>query len=226
MLVSTVSPLELAWTILGVLGFCFSLSLGISAGCDMLTVEEAIQADPPTAIRYGPRWWLALSPSVSNLALCLIWIGYIYLGTRAMADPQITYPPELRGEQTLFGAILLGSEVILLPSRSGTPSSGSRSSTPRRSSSLGASSLGRLVSRPDPRPRLPSNSCACGTLLPCPTSCRPIRTEIPSRPKSGPSRPRTGASLRPRTAGSWPPASCPGKPKRPVMRLVSSPSIA
>jgi 4-hydroxybenzoate polyprenyltransferase len=114
MLASTVSPLELAWTILGVLGFCFSLSLSLSAGCDMLTVEEAIQADPPTAIRYGPRWWLALSPAVSNLALCLIWIGYIYLGTRAMADPQITYPPELRGEQTLFGAILLGSEVILL----------------------------------------------------------------------------------------------------------------
>jgi hypothetical protein len=31
MFVSTVSPLELAWTILGVLGFCFSLSLSISA---------------------------------------------------------------------------------------------------------------------------------------------------------------------------------------------------
>jgi hypothetical protein len=96
---------------------------------------------------------LALSPSVSNTALCLIWIGYIYLGIRAMADPQIAYPPELRGEQTLFGAILLGSEIILLPSRSGTPSSGRRSSTLRRSSSLGASSLGRLVSRRDSRPR-------------------------------------------------------------------------
>jgi hypothetical protein len=82
--------------------------------CDLLTVEEAIQADPPTAIRYGPRWWLALSPSVSNTALCLIWVGYIYLGVRAMADPEIAYPPELRGEQMLFGAILLGSEIILL----------------------------------------------------------------------------------------------------------------
>jgi hypothetical protein len=114
MLVSTVSPLELAWTILGVLGFCFSLSLGISGLCDLLTVEEAIQTDPPSAIRYGPRWWLALSPSVANSALCLIWIGYIYLGIRAMADPQIVYPPELQGEQTLFGVILLGSEIILL----------------------------------------------------------------------------------------------------------------
>lgn len=114
MFVSTVSPLELAWTILGVLGFCFSLSLSLSAGCDLLTVEEAIQADPPEAARYGPRWWLALSPSVANIALCLIWIGYIYLGIRAMADPQISYPPELQGEQTLFGAILLGSEIVLL----------------------------------------------------------------------------------------------------------------
>jgi hypothetical protein len=114
MFVSTVSPLELAWTILGVLGFCFSLSLSLSAGCDLLTVEEAIQADPPEAARYGPRWWLALDPSVANPALCLIWIGYIYLGIRAMADPQIAYPPDLQAEQTLFGAILLGSEVILL----------------------------------------------------------------------------------------------------------------
>ena len=42
MLAPTVSPLELAWTILGVLGFCFSLSLGISGLCDLLTVEEAM----------------------------------------------------------------------------------------------------------------------------------------------------------------------------------------
>ena len=107
------SPLETSWTAIAVLGLLFSLWLAGGGWLDWRAVEASIRAVPPRARRWGPRWWVALSAVVANGLLCLVWIGFAFVGLIAMQYP----PPPRTAHQTTstawIGWLLIAMELLL-----------------------------------------------------------------------------------------------------------------
>lgn len=110
---NTVSPLELTWTAIAVVGLVFSGCLAVAGWLDLSAVRAAIRGVPPRARIWGPRWWVALSAVVANAALCLVWLGFILIGLIAMQFP----PPPPTTEQAVSnmwaGWVLIGMEGLL-----------------------------------------------------------------------------------------------------------------
>jgi hypothetical protein len=109
----TASALELSWTAIAVGGFLFSVWLVGGGWLDLQAVQAAIDAHPPRARRWGPRWWVAMSAVVANVALCLVWIGFVLIGAIAMRYP----PPPPTAQQTVstqwVGWVLIAMEALL-----------------------------------------------------------------------------------------------------------------
>lgn len=109
----TASPLELSWTTVAGIGLLFSAWLAAAGWLDLSAVRQAIEAVPPRARAWGPRWWVALSAVVANGALCLVWAGFIAIGLIAMQFP----PPPPTAQQQVSnqwaGWVLIAMELIL-----------------------------------------------------------------------------------------------------------------
>jgi hypothetical protein len=111
---ATASPLEITWTVIAGLGLLFSAWLVLAGWLDLAAVRAAIRAVPPRARAWGPRWWVALSAVVANVAFCLVWLGFAMIGLIAMQFP----PPPPTTEQASFsmvtGWVLIAMEAILV----------------------------------------------------------------------------------------------------------------
>lgn len=112
-MMGNVSPLEAAWSAIAVLGLLFSLWLAAAGWMDLDAVESAIDAHPPRARRWGPRWYVALSAVVANIALCLVWIGFLLIGAIAMRYPSPAPSPDQGVSSQWVGWVLIAMEAIL-----------------------------------------------------------------------------------------------------------------
>lgn len=110
---ATASPLELAWAGIAAIGLLFSGWLAFVGWLDFSAVRAAIKAVPPRARPWGPRWYVALSAVVANVALCLVWGGFIFIGVVAMQFP----PPPPTTDQAVsnmwVGWVLIAMEGLL-----------------------------------------------------------------------------------------------------------------
>jgi hypothetical protein len=109
-----VSPLEVGWTLIAVLGLLFSGWLVLSTAMDLLSVWEAVRAVPPKARFWGQRWWVALGSVVGYAGISILWALPILIGIMAMSWP----PPQSNPEQQLsnlkVGWLFIGGELLAL----------------------------------------------------------------------------------------------------------------
>lgn len=109
---SPASAVEQAWTAIAVAGLIFSAWLASDGWLDLAAVRAAVNADPPRARSWGPRWWVALSAVIANGLLCLVWLGFASIGAVAMSLP----PNPLAAQTTAVtatGWVLIAMEAIL-----------------------------------------------------------------------------------------------------------------
>jgi hypothetical protein len=99
--------------VIAVAGLLFSGWLALAGWFDLKAVRQAIDDVPPRARIWGPRWWIALAAVVANVALCLVWMGFIFIGLMAMRYP----PPPPTTEQAVsnqwVGWVLIAMEFLL-----------------------------------------------------------------------------------------------------------------
>jgi hypothetical protein len=110
----TASALELIWTGIAVAGLLFSGWLAFAGWLDLRAVREAIAEVPPRARIWGPRWYVALSAVVANVALCLVWLGFATIGFIAMRYPPPPPTSEQAASNQWVGWLLIAMEFLLM----------------------------------------------------------------------------------------------------------------
>lgn len=109
----TASPLELSWTLIGIVGVLFTARLIVGAVLDRRAVQAQIDADPPQARPWGQRWWVALRDTGMWLILAYIWLVFVSIGALAMRYPPPPPTPDQHVSSQWFGWLLISAEFAL-----------------------------------------------------------------------------------------------------------------
>lgn len=109
----TASLLELSWTLIGVIGAVFTVILSIGSVLDRREVQRQIDAHPPRAVAWGPRWWVAVRDTGMWLLIAYIWLVFIVVGVLAMRYPAPPPNPDQHVSSQWFGWLLISAEFAL-----------------------------------------------------------------------------------------------------------------
>lgn len=107
------SPLEITWTFIGIVFFFVTVLLIVLGMRDRRTIQEEIDADPPRARAWGPRWWVALRDTCMWLLIAYIWLVFAGVGLIAMRYPPPPPNPDQHASSQWFGWLLISAEFVL-----------------------------------------------------------------------------------------------------------------
>jgi hypothetical protein len=107
------SPLEISWTLIGGVGALFTVWLIVGGVLDRRAVQEEIDADPPRARAWGPRWWVATRDTGLWLLIAYIWLVFVGVGVIAMRYPPPPPNPDQHVSSQWFGWLLISAEFVL-----------------------------------------------------------------------------------------------------------------
>lgn len=107
------SFLEISWTVIGLVGMAFTVWLIISSFRDRRAVQREIDADPPRARAWGPRWWVAVRGAGMWLLIAYIWLVFVGVGAIAMRYPPPPPTPDQHVSSQWFGWLLISAELVL-----------------------------------------------------------------------------------------------------------------
>src|SRR5678816_3706546 len=110
----TTSPLELAWTIGGVVGLVFTVWLLLGSWWDYRSLRQLIDAVPPTARELGPRWWTVAKAAGLWLGCLYLWLVFVAVGLLAIHYPPPPPNTEQQVSSQVFGWLLLSGEFVLV----------------------------------------------------------------------------------------------------------------
>lgn len=107
------SSLEITWTTIGIV-FAFVTVLLIVFGIkDRRTVQKEIDAHPPRAKAWGPRWWVAVRDTGMWILIEYIWLVFAGVGLIAMRYPPPPPNPDQHVSSQWFGWLLISAECVL-----------------------------------------------------------------------------------------------------------------
>lgn len=109
----TASPLETSWTLIGVIGMLFTVWLIVGGVLDRRSVQQEIDADPPRARAWGPRWWVALRNTGMWLLIAYIWLVFVFVGAIAMTYPPPPPNPDQQVSSQWVGWLFISAEFVL-----------------------------------------------------------------------------------------------------------------
>jgi protein-S-isoprenylcysteine O-methyltransferase Ste14 len=110
---ASASPLEVTWTTIGVIGVFFTGVLIVLSLLDRRTVQEEIDADPPRARAWGPRWWVATRDTGMWLLIAYIWSVFVGMGVIFMQFPPPPPSTEQRVASMWVGWLFISAEFVL-----------------------------------------------------------------------------------------------------------------
>lgn len=111
MLTPNASPLEIAWTVLAVLGIGFGVAFEVLVWLSYRAVTSWIERG--WAIRWGPRHKFVIGFLIGVALLICVWVGFAMLGVNAALNPPPA-TPDRQAASDRGGWILVGLEAILL----------------------------------------------------------------------------------------------------------------
>lgn len=107
----TSSFIERCWTLISFAALIFTSWLVDDNVKNYQAVEWAIKQKK--AVRYGPRWWIAVGSFGTSLAMFIVWVGFATIGVMS-----ISIGPNASSEMrvwfgTVTGLVLIGMTTLL-----------------------------------------------------------------------------------------------------------------
>lgn len=107
------SSVEISWTLIGIVGMLSTVWLIVGGFIDRRVVQKAIDADPPRARAWGPRWWVALRNTGMWFMLAYIWLVFVFVGAIAMTYPPPPPNPDQQVSSQWVGWLFISAETVL-----------------------------------------------------------------------------------------------------------------
>lgn len=111
MLASTVSPLELVWTLIAACAIGFTAWTVRDNWLNLQAIRQAVRLH--RAVTWGPRYWVAFASLVSSVVMVVVWLGFAVIGIAAMSVSPETDPARRMAVSEWSGWALIAMTLLL-----------------------------------------------------------------------------------------------------------------